>query len=102
MDDDVEWQYCVTHRAIHASTFRELIYNTASTMSDAQKPMTDSAVPGAPTAAEPKGPSLLDLPPEVLLHGLLPILPLRDLIAISQVDKELHALAVRDLKLPLN
>ncbi|CAK9785467.1 RCC1/BLIP-II protein [Cutaneotrichosporon oleaginosum] len=39
------------------------------------------------------GPSLLDLPPEVLLQGLLPVLPLKDLLNISLVNRELHALA---------
>lgn len=62
-------------------------------MSDVQKPMVDPN-----TAADvPKGPSLLDLPPEVLLEGMLPLLPLRDLFAISQVNKELNTLSVGPL-----
>jgi hypothetical protein len=56
----------------------------------AQKIMSDAAVPDD----APKGPSLLDLPPEVLLQGLLPFLPVKDLLNISLVNKELHALAV--------
>ncbi|GMK59581.1 hypothetical protein CspeluHIS016_0801870 [Cutaneotrichosporon spelunceum] len=40
-----------------------------------------------------KGPSLLSLPPEVLLQALLPVLRLKDLLSISLVNKKLHSLA---------
>ncbi|BEI79965.1 hypothetical protein CcaverHIS002_0104940 [Cutaneotrichosporon cavernicola] len=53
------------------------------------KPMPDTTGPDE----APRGPSLLDLPPEVLLQGVLPVLRLKDLLNISLVNKELHSLA---------
>lgn len=63
---------------------------TSSNMT-AQQPMFNAAASDDVS----KGPSLLDLPPEVLLQGLFPVLPLKDLLNISLVNKELHSLAVR-------
>lgn len=40
-------------------------------------------------------PTLTDLPSEVILEQLLPLLPLKDVLRLSQVNHQLHTLTVR-------
>lgn len=40
-------------------------------------------------------PTLTDLPSEVILEQLLPLLPLKDVLRLSQVNHQLHSLTVR-------
>lgn len=46
------------------------------------------------------GASLLDLPNEVLIYDILPLLSPKDLASVSQVNQQLHALVVRDPPTP--
>lgn len=51
-------------------------------------------------SASGDGASLLDLPNEVLIYDILPLLSPKDLASVSQVNKQLHVLVVRDPYLP--
>ena len=56
--------------------------------------LTSAMSSTAPTKPAGSGPSLLDLPNEVLLECLLPALEAQDIAAVSQTNHQLHALAV--------